>query len=144
MKLFKIICALTCVCFSIITANAFADAGERIKQRLYNKAQERRQLINRVQDDISRVQDRFSKQQTMREMEEMHNNYYPRFDNSKAIKIDVFKNDLNAKIMSIDKENDSNTLTVLQEKISKVDMESKANELNIEFRRKQLDKENKS
>lgn len=144
MKLFKFICGFTCVCFCVITVNAFADARDRVKQRLYNKAQERRQLINRVQDDINRLQDRFSRQQTMRELEDTQNNYYPRFDNSKVIRIDVFKSELNAKFMSLDKNNDSNTPTVLQEKLSKVDMESKANELNIEFRRKQLDKENRS
>lgn len=142
MKLFKFICGFTCFCFCVITASAYADIPDSLKQKAY-KVQERRQLINRVQDDINRVQDRFSKQQTMKEIEDMHDNYYPRFDNSKVIRIDVFKDHLNAKLMSLDQNNDSNTSTVLQEKLSKVDMESKANELNIEFRRKQLDKENK-
>lgn len=141
MKLFKFICGFTCVCFCVITVNAFADARGRVKQRL-DSPQERGQLINRVQNDISRLQDRFANQQTMKELDEMHNNYYPRFDNGKAIEIKVLKDNINAKFMSLDKNNYSNTPTVLQEKLSKLDMESKANELNIEFKRKLLAKKN--
>lgn len=140
MKLHKIIISSGII--SLLLLQTVSAVDRNLTQHQRTHAASRARLINKVQDYQDRIQDIRTKSADTKTLIKGRA-YNPNNFKTGHLLINTKNKDLHASIVSREGDKDSHSKAEIKRlKLSKFDMEAKANEINIEHKRDQLKEEN--